>query len=261
MIAEKRKILQLAVTAGEILLKNGAEIVRVQETIGRILSAYGIQTYTDYVIANGIFVTIDEECSHSRAALRYAPSATVHLGRIAAVNEISRQIEQSPDPRKIQEYLIHLTHCAHLPYYPPVIQLLSCGVGSFSFCFLMGGSFYDNAVSFICGAVLQLFLIYFGNNKLSRFMPTILGAGLVSIMACIYAHWFPFVSLDYASIGAIMPLVPGVAVTTAIRDFFNGDSLSGIMHLTDALLTGICIAVGVGVSQQLWALLLGGSLI
>lgn len=41
-------------------------------------------------------------------------------------------------------------------------------------------------------------------------------------------------------------MVPGIALTTSIRDLFNGDFLSGAIHLLDALLTAVSIAVGVG---------------
>lgn len=41
-----------------------------------------------------------------------------------------------------------------------------------------------------------------------------------------------------------MPLVPGIAFTTAIRDIYNADYLSGTIHLLDALITAVCIAVG-----------------
>ena len=50
---------------------------------------------------------------------------------------------------------------------------------------------------------------------------------------------------DKVVIGAIMPSVPGIALTTSIRDFYNGDYLSGTIHLIDALLTALCIAVGI----------------
>ena len=49
---------------------------------------------------------------------------------------------------------------------------------------------------------------------------------------------------DKIIIGAIMPLVPGIAFTTAIRDIYNADYLSGTIHLLDALITAVCIAVG-----------------
>jgi uncharacterized membrane protein YjjP (DUF1212 family) len=44
-----------------------------------------------------------------------------------------------------------------------------------------------------------------------------------------------------------MPIVPGIALTTSIRDIHNGDYLSGAIHLLDALLTALCIAVGISV--------------
>ena len=63
---------------------------------------------------------------------------------------------------------------------------------------------------------------------------------------------------DKIVIGDIMPLVPGVALTTSIRDLFNGDYLSGAIHLLDALLTAMCIAVGVGSMIILYQYIPGG---
>lgn len=40
----------------------------------------------------------------------------------------------------------------------------------------------------------------------------------------------------------------GIAFTTSIRDFYNSDYLSGVIHLLDALLTALFISVGVGLT-------------
>ncbi len=61
-------------------------------------------------------------------------------------------------------------------------------------------------------------------------------------------------------IGGIIPLVPGVALTTGIRDLFSGDYLSGSIRMIDALLTGMCIAIGVGGAIKIFQLLWGGTL-
>ena len=58
-----------------------------------------------------------------------------------------------------------------------------------------------------------------------------------------------------------MPLVPGIALTTSIRDFFNGDYLSGANHMIDAILTAFSIAVGVGAVITLYQLVTGGALL
>lgn len=248
----KRNILQLAIHAGEVLLQNGAEIFRVQDTMERILRAYGIRDFSLYVVSNGLFATLDEEQEDGCSALRHVPVSAIHLGRIAAVNELSRLIEKHPDPTLIKEYRARLETCAAAPHFPLWMRSLSSGVGSGAFCFLFQGRVADCAAAFLCGVLLQIFLSLYGKEGRSRFMHTLLGAAMVSSLAFGMTALLPGLSLDYTVIGAIMPLVPGVALTTSIRDFFNGHYLSGVIHLIEATLTGACIAVGVGAALQFW---------
>lgn len=254
----KREALHITVTAGEILLRNGAEIFRVTETISRILRAFGIADHDVYVISNAVLISIDEKSNDGCFALRTIESPQVHLGRIAAVNELSRSIEENPNRTDYQGYLQILGECSTIPLFPNWLRALAGGVGSGAFCYLMGSGAMNAFAAFICGLVLQIFLAHYGSNKLSPFMPTILGAALVSTLAVMISAIFPALSLDYIIIGSILTLVPGVALTTSIRDFFSGDFLSGTIHMIDALLTGVCIAVGVGITIQIWQLIAGG---
>ena len=50
-----RDVLDAAMTAGHILLENGAEIFRVEETIDRICHHFGVQSENAFVLSNGIF--------------------------------------------------------------------------------------------------------------------------------------------------------------------------------------------------------------
>ena len=68
------------------------------------------------------------------------------------------------------------------------------------------------------------------------------------------------IQFDRVIIGGIILLMPGVALVTAIRDLFNGDYLSGGIRLMDALLTGMCIAIGVGAAIKAFQLMGGGML-
>ena len=80
--------------------------------------------------------------------------------------------------------------------------------------------------------------------------------GMVFVIAVMFNHIIPDIKVNEVIIGSIMILVPGVALTTSIRDFFSGDYLSGSIHLIDALLTAVCIAAGVGVAMKLF--MIGG---
>ena len=74
-------------------------------------------------------------------------------------------------------------------------------------------------------------------------------------MTVLFYQIWPGLFIDKIIIGGIMPLVPGVALTTSIRDFFSGDYLSGGIHLIEALLTAVCIAAGVGVAMKAFTML------
>ena len=67
-------------------------------------------------------------------------------------------------------------------------------------------------------------------------------------------------NLDQVIIGGIIPLVPGMVLTTSFRDFANGDYLSGTIRIMDALLVAGSIAVGVGAVFAVRAALTGGVL-
>ncbi len=107
--------------------------------------------------------------------------------------------------------------------------------------------------------LLQLFLDTLRQQKSSKFITNILGSAFATLLALLALLLGVPIHYDKVIIGDIMPLVPGIALTTSIRDFFNGDYLSGAIHMIDAILTAFCIAVGVGTVITLFRFLLGGA--
>ncbi|MGL4344428.1 MAG: threonine/serine ThrE exporter family protein [Cellulosilyticaceae bacterium] len=257
---ENKKILDLAIRAGEILLHNGAEIFRVQETMIRIADAYGANRFNVYVISNGIFASVDNQKGEVYCTdIRHVPLAPVHLGRVAAVNQLSRDIVEGK--YAIEEAAEALERIAQIPYTKGIYQILWAGIGSGCFCYIFGGNVYDSIASFVLGAVLYTFLLGAGRHKLSKMMLNILGSGLVTLCGLIFFAVGIGEHMDKMIIGSIIPLVPGVPLTNAIRDFFNGDYLSGMIRLIDALLIAFCIAVGVGTALTIWNYIgIGGGL-
>ena len=46
------------------------------------------------------------------------------------------------------------------------------------------------------------------------------------------------------TIGNIMLLIPGVSFTTSLRDMINGDTISGLVGISEAVIKAIAIAIG-----------------
>ena len=81
----------------------------------------------------------------------------------------------------------------------------------------------------------------------TKTITNVLGSIVIAVTALLfYLAGLP-IHFDKIIIGSIMPLVPGIPITNSIRDFINGDYLSGSIRAIDALLTAFCIAVGVGI--------------
>lgn len=240
---DTKEILTLAVEVGEAMLRCGAEIYRVEDSVIRILKAFGLEDFDAYVLSNGIFASANEKQEDACSVVRYVPLSAMHLGRLAALNQLTRDI--CSHTCGIQEAMERLESCKKVPTYSYGIQLLACGTGCAAFTLMFGGHAADAVCAFAIGVVEQMALSFFGKRKMSRFLTNIYVSLIISVLSLPVAAGLLPLLHDKIVIGAIMPLVPGVALTTSIRDFYNSDYLSGTIHLIDALLTALCIAVGI----------------
>ena len=252
-------ILELSFQMGETLLKNGAEISRVQETMERVARAYHAEEFNVYVLTNAIFATGVEQGVERSVELKHIPSTSTHLGRISAVNQLSREIAQGQ--HTVEEAFRILRRIQTLPFSSLPLATLACGVGSAAFSYLFGGDLFDACTAFVCGLVLELYLYWVGKHGLSKFLTNLSASALVTLCGALFLFLGFGHNMDKIIIGSIIRLVPGVALTTSIRDFFNGDYLSGAIRMLDAFLVGGCIAVGVGVVVRCLALVTGGGLL
>ncbi len=252
-------VLELSFLMGETLLENGAEISRVQETMERVADAYHIDSLNIYVLTNAIFATGVENGVEHYAKLKHVPSTSTHLGRICAVNQLSREIVQGLHP--VEEAVSILADIRQMPYSPLPLAVFSCAVGSAAFSFLFGGSWFDACVAFFCGIALELYLHYVGKRNMSKFLTNLSASALVTFCGGVLLLLGLGDNMDKIIIGSIIRLVPGVALTTSIRDLFHGDYLSGAIRMLDAILVGGCIAVGVGFVVRVLSMLTGGMLL
>lgn len=243
-MSNQESALELSFLMGTLLLENGAEITRVQETMEKVAEFYQVETFDVFVISNAIFANgIENGVSH-KTRIKYVPSYTIHFGRIAAVNQLSREITSGR--YSIQEAYEKALAVKDIPYTSNFVLTIACALGCASFCYMYGGSLIDSIMAIGCGFFLQVFLNAAEKHHMSKFLTNILGSAFSAAMAIALVS-FGFGNNSQAIIaGAIIRLVPGMALTTSIRDFLNSDYLSGTIRMIDALLVGVYIAIGVG---------------
>ena len=86
---QRRRIMDFIMAAGETLLENGAEVFRVEQTMEIMARSFHLREFHVYVLTNGIFASAG---TAEIAEVRNVPVRTTHLGRVAAVNALSREI-------------------------------------------------------------------------------------------------------------------------------------------------------------------------
>ena len=249
------EVLDLALMAGHILLENGAEIYRVEETIDRICGYYGVNSENAFVLSNGIFLTAGSARESFFAKVQHIPVSGTHLNKVAAVNQLSREIVEGK--HTIQDAYRILEEIRTMPCKKRWMQTLASGVGSAAFCIFFGGTFGDSLAAFAAGICLYLYVLWLSVPHLSKIVGNIGGGALVTVVCCLLYLMGVGENLNFMMIGTIMPLVPGVAFTNSIRDVADGDYISGSVRMLDALLVFFCIAIGVGIGFSLISLVPG----
>lgn len=254
-----RLVLKTAMEAGHILLENGAEISRVQETMDRIAKYFGVDEREFFVLSNGIFTTGGHGPENQYARVQHIPVKGTQLDKVVAVNQLSREIAEGR--YTIEQVGEKLEEIRKMPGKSFWAQVMASGVGSGAFCYLFGGSLIDSAAAFVAGFLLYIFVLKISAPHMSKITGNICGGALVTLLCILFYRLGFGEGMNYMIIGSIIPLIPGVPFTNGIRDIADADYLSGVVRLLDALLVFFCIAIGVGIVFMLYSRVLGGAML
>ena len=245
---DDKSIANMAVLAGEIMLKSGAETYRVEDTIKHILDTAGTAGTESLVMLTGIIVTIDRPGQEAVTVMRRVHDRGTNMRRIVEVNEISRKYcagELSAEETweklkriKGKQYTVWMYNVSTI--------LVPAG-----FAPLFGGGLREILAAGGAGIVLAVLMTIGKRVGIGAFILNILCAAGAASAAVLLKLWIPLMNMDTVIISGIMPLVPGVAITNAIRDTLRGDYISGGARVLEAFVTAAAVAIGVGVGMAL----------
>ncbi|MCD2345310.1 threonine/serine exporter family protein [Clostridium guangxiense] len=253
---QENKVLNLAAHAGKIILENGAETYRVEETMVKICTAFDIKDADSFVTPTGIMLSITCNNGEIVSAVRRVQSRTVNLEKISKINNLSRTIQKSR--LSIDDVEKELKVIESDKSYSNLTMIFFAGIGAAFFTLIFGGGLTDFFVSLIIGFLIKYVSIVFSKINLNDFFVNIIGGSISALTALIFYKLGVIHSVDKSIIGSIMLLVPGLAITNAVRDTIAGDLVSGVTRGLEAFLTAVGIAVGTGIVFKIWIAFFGG---
>jgi uncharacterized membrane protein YjjP (DUF1212 family) len=249
-------IIHVAAEAGKIILESGGETYRVEETITRICTAYGLTNSESFVTPTGIMISATDVKGNTISLIKRIKSRTVDLEKISKVNDLSRSIKA----KNLTVEYVHdeLVEISKLPRYSTKVTIFFSALAAAFFTLLFGGEIQDFLISFLIGIVIKLVSLLLNNININEFFINALGGSIAALGALVSAKLGLANNVDTIIIGSIMLLVPGLAITNAIRDTIAGDLLAGISRGVEAFLIAVAIAVGSGTTLKLWFSYFGG---
>lgn len=241
---EGKEISALAVLAGETLLMSGAETYRVEETMERIALACGAVRAESLVLHTGLLLEVEAADGQSVTRVCRVEARSIHLGRISKVNALARRLEAGRiRPLEAQALLARIAR--HAP--PPPVWRLACAAGLVggTTVLLLGGTYGEALAALGAGTAMRCLLAWLMRYHAAPFTVDFVGAMLVAFFGAAMGAAWSQLSRDLIIVGGLMPLVPGVAVTNALRDLLAGDLMSGVARMLEAALTAVAVAMGV----------------
>lgn len=241
-------LLETCLLAGKIMMESGSEVYRVEDTMNRIAFSGGREDSVSYVTATGIFISLKD--SH-QTQIENVGERSINLEKVVAVNQLSRDFASKKID--LQELSTALQAVEKKIFnFSLLIQTISAGVVSSTLMYIFGGSWSDFLATFLIGCVGYLLKYYAYAYLKVTFLDYFIASLGIGVLAMLSVHFQLATSVDHLIIGSVMPLVPGVAITSSFRDILAGHMISGLVRGTEAII--IAIAIGVGIATALISL-------
>ena len=239
---KREQLLACLLDMGVLLLTSGAEIMRVEDTITRLCTVYGFCEPDVFVITSSIVLTARTPAGDIITQTRRIRARDTNLGRVEQVNALSRQLCEHPLPT--EDLLRSIQQIKDMPGCSPRVRFFMYIGISAVFALFFGGSAFDAAAAAAAGITLfaadQLGPRLCLNGILQAFFSSILAALTVVLLQ---AAGLPCIAAR-AVTGNIMLLIPGLALTASLRDMICGDTISGLLGFSEAIVKALAVAAG-----------------
>lgn len=239
---QTEKVLGLALDMGKSMIKCGAEMNRVEETIMRIGHAYNMKSTEVFSVVSMMTATATDENGRTHTQTRRIYSYSINFDKLEKLNALSRKIcSEKPDIGQAREEMEKIMVPSRL--FNPIV-LFGYIVAAAAFAVFFGGTIMDGIATIPISVIIYLLNSYIKVTGASRLFFTALTSALAGSLALVFVHLGFGSNADMIMIGNIMLLIPGLMLINSVREMLCGDLMSGILRLLESVILALSIAAG-----------------
>lgn len=235
----------LAITAcllaGRLLIENGANMERVNDTMERMANSANLSHFEAFTTMTGIVAS----ANHSpNAQVIDVHQRKLNLNKVDAVNSLSRRFANGElDVTGLYQGLQAIDR--QKQQTPEYVQCLAAGALSWALTMVFTSNFGDAPFAFLIGMISYWVYLALMKRFKTRFVNEFCASVVIGLLAVLFVKLHLANDINDIIIGSVMPLVPGVPLTNAARDLMSGDLISGSTRAIEATLTAISIGCAI----------------
>lgn len=244
---EQGRLLDCLLEMGDLLLDCGAEIGRVEDTLSRMGTAYGAESTSVFVIPALISISMSFPGSESVTETKRIHSyGNTDFYRLEKINAMSRQCSAEPIPVSELKERLDRVAAGRKPFS---MVFWGTVLGGGAFAVFFGGSLWDGLAAAVFAALIFLMQRRLGKTQLGVVASNLMVSLVVGLCVGLLTKLIPGLHPDKILIGDIMLLIPGLAMTNAIRNTLVGNTISGVVRFAESLIWAAALAGGFMVSM------------
>ena len=245
--------------AGRIIMENGGETYRAEETICRMGQGFGLSEVESFAVPSGLFISYRGENGELETSVKRVHRQDRNLTRVDETNRVSRLV--AAGEMNCEEALRELRKIEKDPgNFAKAWTVAAAFLCSAGFTALFGGEWMEITLAGLVAAIVRCVGKLMERFHMKWMASAIAGGFLTALLPALAMRFLPELTRDAVFAGAVMPLVPGLAMTNAVQDAMRGDMISGLSHGVQAILTACMIAGGALLASGLVRLLTGGGI-
>lgn len=167
--------------AGRLIMENGGETCRVEETVLRMGHAFGFREVECFAVPSGLFVSYRKSDGTIETAVKRIRRKGIDLTRIDEVNAISRHLEQ--EKMSCQEVLSQLKAVERRPSRLSPLQMAgAAAMSTAGWSLMFGGGVWDLVTAFFVGLLIEWVTLLMDKFHMQTLVATLAGGFLAAFL-------------------------------------------------------------------------------
>lgn len=252
--ARVRRVLDVALRFGQLLLACQAGTADVASTVGAVATAYGLPDVHVDVTANSITMSVPRGVPGAPVTAMYlAQSRSLDYTRLQLTTDLAQQVvDTTPEPEWVQRQLDALERTGHP--YRRWVSTAALGVMAGSFSMLLGAGILVAAIAAMTTALIDQVGRILNRWHLPMLFLQVVGATVATgvTVALDAAGRLPQGTAPSVVVAAnIVALLSGLATVGSVQDAITGFQLTAVSRMMDILLSSVGIMVGVTIAVRI----------